>query len=69
MADPDLAPDRAFSRLLSNRLTDLRLRADLGTLASAAEFRAALEQDSRFRVDDPRVRAACVNAGFGEWLG
>jgi hypothetical protein len=68
MADPDLPPDRAFSRRLNDRLTDLRLRADLGELASPAAFRAALERDGRFRLDDPRVRAACVNAGFGEWI-
>lgn len=66
--DPDSAPDRAFPRRLNDRLTDLRLRADLGDFASAAAFRTALEHDGRFRLDDPRVRAACVNAGFGEWI-
>ena len=69
MADPNFPPDRTFLRQLNDRLTDLRLRADLGELRAAPAFRAALEHDGRFRLDDPRVRAACVNAGFGGWVG
>ena len=66
--DRDRALERAFLRQLNDRLTDLRLRADLRELASADTFRTALEHDGRFRLDDPRVRATCLDAGFGEWI-
>jgi hypothetical protein len=68
MADSNPAPERGFQRRLNERLADLRLRADLGELAGAAAFRSALEQDGRFRLDDPRVREAALRAGFGRWI-
>jgi hypothetical protein len=58
-----------FSRALGDRLTDLRLRVDLGEITTAAAFRNELEQDRRFQLTDPRVRAACERAGFGHWTG
>lgn len=59
----------SFARKLEDRLTDLRLRADLREITSAAAFRAALEQDGVFRLADPRVLAACERAGFRAWTG
>jgi hypothetical protein len=66
MADTYEAP---FARALQDRLTDIRLRTDLGEIVTAAQFRAALEHDGRFKLSDPRVRSACVRAGFGGWTG
>lgn len=66
MADTSKGP---FARALQDRLTDLRLRADLGEIRTAAQFRAALEQGGRFKLSDPRVRSACVRAGFESWTG
>jgi hypothetical protein len=59
----------SFARKLEDRLTDLRLRADLGEIATADDFRAALEQGGTFTLADPRVRTACERAGFGAWTG
>lgn len=62
------SPPDWFSRRLEDRLTDLRLRADLREITTAAQFRGALEQDGAFTVADPRVRAACRRAGLQAWL-
>jgi hypothetical protein len=59
----------SFARKLEDRLTDLRLRADLGEIATVDDLRAALEQGGTFSLGDPRVRAACERAGFGAWAG
>jgi hypothetical protein len=66
MADTDQGP---FARALQDRLTDLRLRADLGEIVTSSQFHAALQRDGRFKLSDPRVRSACLRAGFGEWAG
>jgi hypothetical protein len=68
MPETDLFSEDAFLRALRNHLADIRLRVDLGEITSAAAFRAALEQGGRFRLDDPRVRTACVGAGFAGWM-
>jgi hypothetical protein len=59
--------DDGFTHRLSDRVSDLRLRADLGEIRDAAALRQALEADGQFRLDDPRVHAACLDAGLG-WL-
>jgi hypothetical protein len=63
----DSSPDR-HARKLQDRLTDLRLRVDLKEITTAAQFRAALEQDGDFTLADRRVRAACERAGLGAWI-
>jgi hypothetical protein len=68
MPDPDPAADAKFAAKLRNRLTELRLRLDLGELESPAAFREALEAGGAFRLTDPRVLEACRNAGFARWL-
>ena len=67
MSGNDPSPEGAFVRELRGHLADLRLRVDLGEITSAAAFRAALEQDGRFRLDDPRVQRACMLAGLTVW--
>jgi len=61
--------DRDFRNRLASRLTELRLGIDAGEINSPAAFRAVLERDRIFAVDDPRVRSACAAAGLGAWLG
>jgi hypothetical protein len=68
MADRDRPPPGDFAGKLNDRLTDLRLRVDLGEITTAAAFRHALEAGNMFRLADPRVREACVSAGFGRWI-
>jgi hypothetical protein len=60
-------PNDIFPRRLLDRLADIRLRVDLGEIRDPAALRAALERDGQFRLDDPRVHAACLEAGLG-WL-
>ena len=57
-----------FRARLANRITELRLAIDLGELRTAAAFKAALERDELFVVDDPRVIEACRRAGLSARL-
>lgn len=59
--------DFEFERGLNERLADLRMRVDLGEVPGRAAFRAALEHDGRFRLDDPRVWEAVMHTGLGPW--
>jgi hypothetical protein len=59
--------DDVFTQRLLDRVSDLRLRADLGEIREPAALRKALEADGQFQLDDPRVRMACLDAGLG-WL-
>ena len=69
VAHSDVPADRNFRNRLASRLTELRLGIDAGEINSPAAFRAVLERDRIFAVDDPRVRSACAAAGLGAWLG
>jgi hypothetical protein len=68
MAENSQGPSGRFARELMDRLADIRLRVDLGEISTASAFRAALEHGGRYALDDPRVRTACVKAGFGGWI-
>lgn len=69
MSDGEAAAERAFQRRLADRLTVLKLRIDLGEIKTAAAFRHELERDGYFRLDDLRVRRACLAAGLEAWIG
>lgn len=68
MPDGESQADRAFRRRLANRLTELRLAVDLGEITTPEAFRAMLERDRDFTIDDPRVREACVAAELDAWI-
>ena len=68
MPERDAPDDPGFPTRLASRLTELRLALDLGDIKTPAGFRAALERDGAFAINDPRVRNACVAAGLGAWL-
>jgi hypothetical protein len=68
MPRTDPPPEDAFSREFRDHLADIRLRIDLLEIVSTAAFRAAVEQNGKFRLDDPRVRRACLDAGLARWL-
>jgi hypothetical protein len=57
-----------FRARLANRITELRLAIDLGEIRTAAAFKAALERDGLFVLDDPRVIEACRLAGLSARL-
>ena len=68
MTDSDSPADHGFRIRLANRLTELRLKIDLGEISTRAAFENGLERDGGFSVDDPRVRNACAAAGLEAWL-
>lgn len=68
MTESDSASGGVFAAKLRDRLTDLRLRVDLGEIAGPAAFREALGAGGTFRLEDPRVREACVRAGLAAWI-
>ena len=66
-AEPE-RDDAEFIRRLGTRVTQLRLRVDLGELRSPAAFREALLEGGEFTLDDTRVQQACWSVGLGHWL-